>query len=422
MSKPPEQKHHFIPRFILRKFAPAEQPPAWPAASSKKESGRRDFLVNKIDLENSILIQQPVSTEFALVNMYRDPGFDENPYHLEEKLSQLENKASKIINRAVATFAKSPVLELKRPEVHIVRKFLFHENYDAEDRPRVLRYMKGKGFTKPRDMDATKTWRRTLRAQIYPDDATMFELHLLHSYMSICQPQNTEDKFLLTENAFGIFEGPSTVQNDILTDKTEPVIYTDGVLPFPGDSGDYEEIRGFFAAVLRSGHLEPDRAGSILEDLPVRPCKTVYKNAVVNYPASFSKSDEFFFLCFKLSSAHMTTMNNLFLEEAFSTPSIIYHSLVSLRACVEKYFKDDRPGLKHVIDMPRDRRRSYFSALEKILRNLGGSARCKISPADLSKARILVHMALSVGWIVDMADLLSHAPERPRAEQKKPEM
>ncbi|KAL4919625.1 hypothetical protein BDW62DRAFT_199638 [Aspergillus aurantiobrunneus] len=449
MSKPTGQKHHFIPRFILKKFAPANQPPARPAACSKTKTHRRDFLVNKIELESSILTQRPVSTEFTLVDMYRDPGFEENPYHLEKKLMQLEGKASDIINRVGATFAKSRVLELKRPEVDTLRKFLFlmkyrnagmferynHEDaqqYDADDRPRMLRYMATKGFTKPRDvwfdnlrhmldleMDASRTWRRTLHIQIYPDDAMMFELHLLHSYMSFCQPHSAEEEFLLTENAFGIFEGPSTVRKEISSCKTQtaPVLYTEyhnfapispqliiilrsAVLPFPGDTGEYAEIRSKFAAALRARHLEPDKAGSILEDLPVRPCKTVYSRAVVDSPASFNKGDRFLFLCFKLSSAHMTTINNLFLEEAYPTSSIIYHSPMALRASVENYFKDSSPLLKQVVDIPGDARRAYFNTLEKILRDLGGSARCMINPVDLSKARVRVHMALNVGLIV----------------------
>ncbi|KAL2815140.1 hypothetical protein BJX63DRAFT_442138 [Aspergillus granulosus] len=459
MATPKEQRHHFIPRFILRKFAPTDQPPAGPATLSKKKPRGRDFLVNKIDLKNSILTQRPVSTEFALVDMYRDPGFDENPYHLEEKLSQLECKASDIINKVAETFSRTPVLELKRPEVDILRKFLFlmkyrnrnmferynhddPQDYDSNDRPRMLRYMEAKGFTKPRDvwfdnlrqildleMDAKKTWRHTLHAQVYPDDALMFESHLLHSYMTFCQPGNAEEEFLLTENAFSIFEGPSTVRNDILTGEEEVLAYTEyhnfapvsprliiilrsAVLPFPGDNHDYAEIRQLFAAALKSPHLHPDKAGSILEDLPVRPCKTVYQSADVKSTASFSANDGFFFLCFKLSSVHVSTINNLFLEEAYPTSSIVYRSPVSLRAAIENYFTDDRPGIKHVIDKPGDRRHSHISTLEKILRNLGGSTACKIKPFNLTDVKMRTHMALNVGLLVGVQILRSQNPAR----------
>jgi hypothetical protein len=69
--------------------------------------------VNKIDLQSSILTQRPVVTEFALVHMYRDPGFDENPYYLEEKLSRLEGKASGILNKACEAFVRNSVHSLE---------------------------------------------------------------------------------------------------------------------------------------------------------------------------------------------------------------------------------------------------------------------------------------------------------------------
>lgn len=171
MSAPKAQKHHFIPRFILRNFAPADQPPARPAASANRKSRGGDFLVNKIDLESSSLTQRPASTEFALVDMYRDPGFEESPCHLEKKLARLEGEASEIINRAAKKFMPTPhaILSLKRREVDTLRKFLFlmkyrnggmferynHddvEDYDSDDRPRMLRYMAAKGFKTPRDV------------------------------------------------------------------------------------------------------------------------------------------------------------------------------------------------------------------------------------------------------------------------------
>ncbi|KAL2785913.1 hypothetical protein BJX66DRAFT_47976 [Aspergillus keveii] len=464
MSAPREQKHHFIPRFILRKFAPAEQPPPWPAASAKQKPRARDFLVNKIDLQSSMLTQRPVSTEFALVDMYRDPGFDENPYHLEEKLSRLEGKASEIINKASETFTLAPhaILRLKRLEVDTLRKFLFlmkyrnggmferynhndAQDYDSDDRPRMLRYMAAKGFTKPRDvwfdnlrhmldleMDPQKNWRLTLRAQIYPDDAAMFELHLLHSYMTFCQTTNPEEEFLLTENAFGIFEGPSSEHHDILTGKKQAVVYTEyhnfaplaprlliilrsRILPYPGDNSDHTEIRASLLTALKSFHIHPDQARSVLEDLPVRPCKTIYQSGSIDSPAAFDTNDEFLFICFKLSTAHISTINNIFLEQACQTSSIVYHSRTALRAAIETYFADDRSGLKHVIDIPggqKDRRRVYLKTLEKILRSVGGSTTYKVKSFGPADVRVRIHMALNVGHLVGEQILRNQQPPR----------
>lgn len=114
------------------------------------------------------------------------------------------------------------------------------DNYDADARERMLRYMESKGFRKPRDvwfdnlrhlldleMDPRKGWTDTLKTQMYPDDAAMFEHHLNHSFMAFCQSEGPEDEFRLTQNAFSIYEGPSTENVDVLTGRTESVVYNE---------------------------------------------------------------------------------------------------------------------------------------------------------------------------------------------------
>ncbi|KAI9930746.1 hypothetical protein MW887_011503 [Aspergillus wentii] len=439
-----QQKHHFIPRFILRRFAPKEQPPAGPASSRRKT--RRDFLVNKVDLEKCMLTQRAVSTEFALVDMYRDPGFDKNPYHLEEKLSQLEGQASIIIERAHTSFANNSVLELKRAEVDNLRKFLFlmkyrnssmfdrynHdsiEDYDSDDRARMERYMKAKGFHQPREvwfdnlrqlldlrMDPEKSWTKTLAGEMYPDDAKMFELHLLHSYLTFCSPEAPEEEFLLTQNAYGVFEGPSTVRLNTATRKMEALVYNEHhnfaplsprliivlrshLVSPPIQDSRFEAAWEQIGRTLRSYHLHPDRAGSMLQDLPVSPCKTVRVSPTPTSSKDFHANDRFQFQCFKLSSAHVAIINNLFLEEGYITSSIVYYSPNSLRASIEKYFEDESEGMKTVFEKdPLDKRGLYLASLARILHDLGGSTKCKTIPFGLSPGR--VHMSFSVAWEV----------------------
>lgn len=259
--KPSKQNHHFIPRFILRKFVPENQPPALPAAeagTTKRNKCRgRDFLVNKIDLERCVLSQRPVSTEFSLVDLYRDTGFEENPYHLEKKLSLLESQTSEIIRRACNLFSQGLDLEMDRIELDRLRKFLFlmkyrnsgmfdrynHnqiDQYEADDRKRLLSYMQSKGFTRPRDvwfdnlrrfldldMDPARDWIDTLKAQIYPDDAVMMQIHLTWNFIAFCEPTNPGDEFLLTQNAYSIFEGPSTTRYNVITQKADANFYTE---------------------------------------------------------------------------------------------------------------------------------------------------------------------------------------------------
>ncbi|KAF7590408.1 hypothetical protein BBP40_002910 [Aspergillus hancockii] len=93
----------------------------------------------------------------------------DSPYHLEAKLSKLEGQASEIFHRACEEFSKGSILELKRAEVNHSRKFLIlmkcrntgmfdrynrdHvDNYDADDRERMLEYMASNGLSKPRDV------------------------------------------------------------------------------------------------------------------------------------------------------------------------------------------------------------------------------------------------------------------------------
>jgi hypothetical protein len=463
-----QQKHHYIPRFILRRFAPENQPPAGPTLPqgtggrrrNRNTTSRRDFLVNKVDLEKSILTQRPVSTEFALVDMYRDPGFDDNPYHLEEKLSQLEGQASNSLKRAYEKFAKGSDLGLMRIEVDQLRKFLFlmkyrntgmfdrykynHDhvdNYDADDRERMLTYMESKGFQKPRDlwfdnlrhlldleMDPGKAWRNTLRTRIYPDDAAMFEHHLHHSFMAFCRPELPEDEFLLTQNAFSIFEGPSTENVDALTGRTESVVYNEHhnfapisprlmiilrshLLHVPGQSNALARAWDLVSEAVRSCHLYPDRAGSMLQDLPIHPCDTVYVHPGPETPASFHKNDQFRFRCFKLSSRHVAVINNLLLEEAYSTSSIVFHSPQSLKASIENYFQDETEGLKQALVSPLDKRVLYLTTLGRILRELGGTARCKVKTFSLPSVK--VHMSEHVAGEVAVQLLQSAETEGP---------
>ncbi|KAJ5368273.1 uncharacterized protein N7496_008033 [Penicillium cataractarum] len=467
--EPRYEKHHFIPRFILKQFAPKDQPPTGPLIASSDDSRRRkksigkrrDFLVNKVDLERSILTQRPVSTEFALIDMYRDPGFDQNPYHLEKKLAKLENQASDIISRAFKQFSRGLVLELKRSELDNLRKFLFlmkyrnsgmfdrydHDDidgYQADDRMRMLDYMRARNFEKPREvwfdnlrqfldleMDPAKSWTKTLKTRVYPDDAKMMELHITGSFIAFCEPLSSGDEFLLTQNAFCIFEGPSTGTFNPLTQKMECNVYNEyhNFAPLSPrlmiilrshllDSGGEEppilrNWRDQVTSAVRSQHLYPDKAGSILQHLPIRICQTVYVQSRVNSSTCFDVNDRFCFPCFKISSGHLKTINNLLLEEANMTTSIVYHSHNSLKTSIESYLREDTPGIKNFLGGLFSERRLYLTTLEKIVRDLGGSTTCRIhylSPRIISPN---MHMSLFAAAKLAIALLQSEEKEAP---------
>jgi hypothetical protein len=469
--KTSQQRHHFIPRFVLKQFRPEDQPPAGPLiAYSNNHHGRRaksrksrDFLVNKVDLEGSILkrsilTQRPVSIEFALVDMYRDPGFDQDPYHLEKKLSDLESQASDIIRCAFSQFAQGLILKLKRIEVDRLRKFLFlmkyrnsgmfdrynHDHiddYKADDRERMSNYMRLRGFLKPRDvwfdnlrgfldleMDPAKSWTKTLGTRIYPDDAMMMILHLTHSFIAFCEPMSSDDEFLLTENAYSIFEGPSTETINPLTGKSQ-YIYNEyhNFAPLSPKlmivlrshllrSQDQESDAARYMLdplleAVRSQHLHPDQAGSILQDLPIRKCKTVYVHPHITSTAFLHANDRFHFQCFKLSSSHMTIISNLLLEEAYNTSSIVYHSKASLRTSIERYLEDETLGMKNILSDPFDERRLYLTTLENVVRHLGGSTVCRIHHLRPGLQSPQMHMPLFVAARIAIELLQSEETE-----------
>ncbi|KAJ6149001.1 hypothetical protein N7471_000200 [Penicillium samsonianum] len=66
------------------------------------------------------------------------------------------------------------------------------DEYQEDDRERMLSYMESSGFQRPRDvwfdnlrrfldvkMDSARSWMDTLKTQMYPDDAMMMELHFI---------------------------------------------------------------------------------------------------------------------------------------------------------------------------------------------------------------------------------------------------
>lgn len=417
------QRHHFIPRFILRNFKAEQQPPAGPIQTpqkAKSKAQKRDFLVNKIDLSIQQTTQRPISQENAVKNLYRDSSFIDNPYHLEEKFGRLEQQAAEILQEACKTFSRNETLVLSRQRKDVLRKFLFlmkyrnkgfferfnhdtisgYERYDKED---LMKYMKEKGFKSPRDvwfynlrvfldieLDVDNQWIDCIKKQAYPEDAELFEVHVRNQFITFCQPEWPQDEFILTENAYGVFEGPSSFNNDqwdsiIATEyhnfaPVSPklmIVLRSCLLASPTEEGAPEVAaeHELWNAIHRNIHACPEEATSILHDLPIKRCTNSYSQQMQSSP-KLSIQDAFFFQCFRLSSAHVHLINEIFLEEAWKSSSIIYRSETSLRIALETYFADadERHDFK-VIRSPKDRRQPLLETLVKVLKGLGSNTR-----------------------------------------------
>ncbi|MCJ1253219.1 hypothetical protein MMC24_001030 [Lignoscripta atroalba] len=427
-GKPPRaQYHHFIPRFILRNYASSIQ---LPTGSAKRRQNRRsqsqakDGTLNVIDLENVKVTQTPVSRTFGQLDMYRDfNGADQ--FDLEKRLSKLESQAGIILGKVRKAFEiGSPDIWLKRAERDTLRKFLFIMKYrsqcfyqrynpetgayEADDKELMLNYMKDKGITNPMDvwfrnlkafieldMDPEGEWIEKIQEQAYPGDARWFGAHIQGAYLAFCQTSRPDDEFLLTGNAYAIFEGANSETFDPATGIGTTVVYSEyhcfaplsptlmivlrsNLLPDGRKEPDETDVLFQFTKSL---HLDPASADSTLQDLPVKKCRNSYSRvehgeSILTEAYALPRSQHSFcFQFFRVTSQHVQTINNIMLAEASSMSTIVFKSIAATRNALEKYLTEYDPKYKIVLDSPNDKQAIFFSNLEAIVQQLGGSAR-----------------------------------------------
>ena len=454
------QYHHFIPRFILRGFEDIVQPPTATAASlskaKQKKQQRRNAVLKLIRTSDGGWTSQRVARQYGLVDMYRDETAP-HQHALEVKLSKLETQVGHIFAKARTAFSQaSSTLTLSRAEKDTLRKFLFlmkyrgsHmysrfnvgtiEEYKADDKIKMKAYMEEKGFGTPRDVwlanlhgflditiDPGKGWRRTIMQQVYSDDALLFILHVSQSFMAFCKPRSPDDEYLLTENVFGIFEGPSGHGINILTGERERGFWTEwhNFAPvsasllivlrsyyLPGGVVEAnDEMRNKHYRTMLNMHVDPTRATSMLQDLPVTKCETSYTNVqdgkatpVAGF-SDYSPSDCFTFKCFELGSAHVNTINGIFLEEGVGSGALTYKNSAPAAKAIKHYLEDPRPGFK-LIDEDDSPRMLYLRALERALKTLGDTAhvvfkRLMLPTLTTHPSDYGGHMARWVGFVV----------------------
>ena len=418
------QYQHFIPRLILRGFAEDATHSNCGAAGIQKKKGRKDGLLQTINTHDGKLGSSFLSRHYGLTDMYRDTlAADEQ--EIEDKLARLETQAGNTIANARKSFLQpGATLNLTRAEKDTLRKFFFlmkyrnssmHDrfnvatidDYISDDKDKMSKYMREKGFTSPRqvwlanlrafldvDMDHERKWHATLRKHSYPDDAMLFILHAEQSYMAFCKPKSLDDEFLLTDNVFGIFEGPNSVAYNLATGDAERGLWTEwhNFAPIsaslcvifrsnylPGGVTGTGMNRSKIYKMLLDAHDKPDQATSILQDLPVRRCDTSYASVqdnIVQFNAGYqgpSVSDRYQFECFELDATHMAKINSLFLEEAVAAQSITYKHRAAAARAIKHYLEASQPGFK--LEYGENSRRSlYLKALENALHALGGTA------------------------------------------------
>ncbi len=104
------------------------------------------------------------------------------------------------------------------------------EDYDENDRGAMLAYMKAKAFAKPQDVwfskyraflnvDLSKEpleWKEEIGRRAYTFNAQWFFKNMQGSFLALCTVQDDADEFVLTENAYSVFQGP--MERGIWTD------------------------------------------------------------------------------------------------------------------------------------------------------------------------------------------------------------
>lgn len=400
-TRPPQssQYHHFVPRFLLHNFASFKNPGKIVPKTSQKGKNRRAPKPQKLtvlDLKDGDFRTGNVGDTFGIVDMYRDfDQADRDQHRLEKQLSALESAAAELFARVKRIYdAGNEEIQLSRKEKDLLRRFLFimmyrntsfagrfeksREDYDSDDRVDMLTYMDAKGFKNPRDVwfaniraflevDLSKskeTLYKDMTQRAYPADAEWFIMHMQAFFLAFCTPNGPGDEFLLTQNAYSIYEGPHNPGKWTDWHRFAPVspkvmiVLRSNLLPSASiEEGD--DMKRKLEEAVRSMHLDPDAAGSWLHDLPISRARNNYSQIVDGrlqlVPTQMSEDKhEFYFPFFPLNHEHVQKINMLCLEEAADTIAIVYKSPESLRTALEFYLTDKTPGFKQFYREPPD--------------------------------------------------------------------
>ncbi|KAF4541535.1 uncharacterized protein LTHEOB_8530 [Lasiodiplodia theobromae] len=450
-SQEPKKYGHYIPRFLLRNFAHHSEAAILrnkkfeeqkrnqkiEGKRGKKKKWSKPDMLYVLQLEPEIKkTEVELGRVFGQDDMYRDLQRSTNQHHVEEQLGKLECAVAPIIRKIREAQENGlPTVQLLRTERDELRRFLFvmryrgsnqhkrfyHrdiETYNAPDRHRMVQYMRKKGFKEPIEvwLDNIKTmaevkidkdgeWFSEILDRMYPGDAEWAFVNLQLMYLSFCTPSEHDEEFLLTENAFDIYEGPVSFQLNPITGEKITTACTEyhnfavispkimmvlrsTLLPnaeedaLPG----MREKRRLQREMHRRLHSEYDMTGSFLETLPVTKARNSYTKIVGGMPVLIDGEDgtpradhRFDFRFFPLNSTNVQRINAVILNESYNSSSIAFVSPVAARKALEYYLTDPCKvagayPLKIVSD-PYDPTLLQLQKLEQAARLLGSDVR-----------------------------------------------
>ncbi|OAX36396.1 hypothetical protein K503DRAFT_721474 [Rhizopogon vinicolor AM-OR11-026] len=366
-----DQYHHFIPRFILRRF---QVEPVKSKAERRKVfrlTGVDPEYVHYYDIATSSLDTRPIGQVYGVQNFYQDVRNTENINELEEKLADLELKAASIIEDMHKALPRG-TFTLKRRDLELLRKFLFVMHYRREScssqyfqadhpgnapaRQWIECFMKAKGI-----QSAVEAWLHVLRyyldtshsdimrhaaelvdkygeaglqkmfteTHVPPDlehyPALAYRLQADHHFLSIWEAAEGQE-FVLTHNGFGLWEGllhgEPHLHRIFVVSPRITIILRHAVLRPEFRSC----IESGFRSTLLNVNAAPatpiygDRAGSLRAN-------SKSARSLVHYRSSQeAASDSFVFEITKLSRAQTLNLNSVVLLNVEDTGSLTFLS------------------------------------------------------------------------------------------------
>ncbi|KAF9223145.1 hypothetical protein BS17DRAFT_818032 [Gyrodon lividus] len=367
-----DQYHHFIPRFILRRF---QVGPVKSKAERQREFRRTGIVPEYVlyyDIASGTLDTRPIGKVYGVLNLYGDKANQENVNELEEKLSILERGAASIISDLHKALPEGKFC-LKRRPLEALRKFLFIMHYRnavlapvyfQEDHPEnaparqwIEHLKKTKGLETAIDvwlytlrfyLDNSHSQLMLLAAQItdkygmvnllkfmtesfippeIEDFPALTYQSLAGSFFMCIWEAAEEDEFVLTHNGFGLWEGCTV----------------DG--PVGGSFHRIFVMSPRVVLVLRTCLLRPENAGMVsapmssnLLDITQSPPETTYAGAtswmqsgtcsgVEKYRTSKEAEEDLFtFSITKLSRSQTMAINAVLLKNVGSETSLTFLS------------------------------------------------------------------------------------------------
>lgn len=427
--------------------------------------GEKVLNVVHLSSEEPSILEMPVARWYGLNDMYKDSDDAiKSRKDVEKELSKLEGQAAMILQKIKKAHVDGEAaVSLLRVERNLLRKFFFimkyrgpgyfkkycsarAEEYESEDKYSLMAYMADKGFKNPRDvwlrnlrailevdMDAVNNWIKLLPDLMFPEDAKMFILHAQASYMAFCTPAEGDDGFILTDNCYNIYEGPTDVEFcatsrtytegqyhnyhefGLVTPKLM-IVFRSCLLPetLTDSNPEIRRTRTMLQELTAMQTCNPESAKSILMDLPVamatNSCTRVVNDRLELIPGQSGAPkarDKFSFKFWKVSTRHVDLINSVFLDNIDDCQSVVFDSKKSFRRSLESYLTSTGEGLNNMERRDRSTSASRQRCLEKlatVLKSLGSDV-CPAQAGQFAEEPAVVVQSPDEIWLKMMFKL-----------------